>query len=80
MQQIYRHNHHPMENNSTGPVALIMSLVWSGIAWVGLIDAKTWLTIVASLIGIVSGIMAARHYYYSGEEKRLLIRKMKEGK
>lgn len=47
-----------------------ISAVSSGVALFTLHDAQAIVTFTASAFAVVSGIMAARYYWYASEEKR----------
>ena len=54
--------------------------IFSGIlSWVTLANAQYFISFLASIIALMSGIMALRYYYYAGNEKRNQLKQNKNG-
>jgi hypothetical protein len=68
-----------MEHNSNTGYTLIS--IFSGVlSWITLADAQYAISFTASMIAMISGIMALRYYYYAGNEKRNQLNKDRDGK
>ena len=51
-------------------ISLILSIFSGILSWLSLNDAQYFVSFCASIIALISGILAMRYYYYAGEEKR----------
>lgn len=54
-----------MENNGTGLLSVIVSMLSATFAWITAKDVQVYVSITAGLVAIVSGVFAIRHYYLS---------------
>jgi uncharacterized YccA/Bax inhibitor family protein len=64
-----------MDNNHTTPMSMLVTLSTTILSWITLINSQYALSFLLTLIGIVSGCMAIRFYYYAGNEKRNKLKK-----
>jgi len=58
---------HPQNN---APALSLISIMSSILSWISFAEAQYIVSLTVSLIGILSGIMAIRYYWYAGNEKR----------
>jgi hypothetical protein len=56
--------------NNNAPALSLLSILSSILSWISLAEAQYLLSFGVTLIGIVSGLMAIRYYYYAGNEKK----------
>ena len=64
-----------MENNHHNPATMLLTLSTAVLSWLTLINSQYVLSFILTCIGIVSGCMAIRYYYYAGNEKRDKLKK-----
>jgi len=57
----------------------LISILSGFLSWITLADAQYAISFTASMIAMISGIMALRYYYYAGNEKRNQLNKDKDG-
>jgi hypothetical protein len=53
----------------------ILSILSGMLSWITLTNAQYLLSVIASIIALLSGIMALRYYYYAGNLKRKQLKK-----
>lgn len=57
----------------------ILSIMSGFFSWITLAEAQYAVSFVASMIAMLSGIMALRYYYYAGNAKRNQLKQDKDG-
>lgn len=57
----------------------ILSIMSGLFSWITLAEAQYAVSFVASMIAMLSGIMALRYYYYAGNVKRNQLKQDKDG-
>jgi hypothetical protein len=63
--------------HGTGLLNAITSLISGIVAWISLQQAQTVITFLASAVALVSGIFAARYYWYATKEKKETLKKLR---
>lgn len=69
-----------MADNSSSAPGLLGAITCIGsiiFAWISIDSVKGVLTIIASIVGILSGIFAIRYYWYAAKEKKFYINQNK---
>ncbi len=66
-----------MIHDVKGILATCVSGLSTTLAWISIADTQALLGVFASLIAIISGIYAIRHFHYSIKEKKLRIDNLK---
>lgn len=65
------------DNNGNGLFNLFLSGFASIIAFLTLDNIQFIFSLVSAIIAIVSGILAARYYFFAAKEKKINIEKLK---
>lgn len=68
------HNLHSLAKALAGS---LLSGVSATLAWVSIKDAQVIMAIGASLAAVISGLLSARLSWYSSQEKKEILRKLK---
>lgn len=56
--------------NNEAPTFSILSIISSILSWITLANAQYFVSFMVSIVGLISGVMAIRYYWYAGNEKR----------
>lgn len=64
-------------NHYQGILGTIVSISSTLMAWISLQNAQTLAALFASCIAAISGVLAARYYWYAAKEKKINIKNKK---
>ena len=67
---------HPQSN---APALSLLSIMSSIFSWITFAEAQYFLSFIVTLIGIFSGLMAIRYYWYAGNEKKRNLKNQNNG-
>jgi membrane associated rhomboid family serine protease len=60
-----------INNDSNTPFISVVLSLFSGIlSWLSLHDAQYFISFLASVVALISGVLAMRYYYYAGNDKK----------
>ncbi len=68
------------QDHSTPTISVFISIFSAIIAFIGMAQVQTLVSLVAGITAIASGIFAVRHFYYSTKASQLEIKKMEDEK
>lgn len=69
-----------MDEHHTHAGFSMLSILSGLFSWLTLANAQYAVSFIATVIAIISGIMALRYYYYAGNEKRNQLKQNRDGK
>ena len=58
-----------MDHQNAGPLNLLVSIYSTVFAWITLHDVQMVMTLLATLVSIVSGVMAGYYYFKKARQK-----------
>ena len=70
----------PTHHDSGWTITAIVSIIANIMAWISLMNAQVLLAIVATIVSIICGALAARYYWIASKEKKMIIKKLKNEK
>lgn len=61
----------------TALISSVQAILSVTLAWISIRDAQVFIAILASIVACISGFLAARYYYYAGQEKKHIMKQHK---